>query len=51
MEVNELEDAKTVKAVMVLMIQEHVRSVTNDQKLGASIRKIVVNFNKTNENT
>jgi hypothetical protein len=50
MEVNELEDAKTLKAVMFLMIQEHVRSVPNDQELGARIRKIVLNFNKKNEN-
>ena len=46
----ELEDAKTLKAVMFLMIQEHVRSVPNDQELGARIRKIVLNFNKKNEN-
>ena len=50
MEVNELEDAKTLKAVMFLMIQEHVRSIPNDQELGARIRKIVLNFNKKNEN-
>jgi hypothetical protein len=50
MEVNELEDAKTLKAVMFLMIQEHVRSTPNDQELGARIRKIVLNFNKKNEN-
>ncbi len=44
----ELEDAKTLKAVMFLMIQEHVRSIPNDQELGARIRKIVLNFNKEN---
>ena len=38
MEVNELEDAKTLKAVMFLMIQEHVRSIPNDQELGKEIR-------------
>ena len=45
-----LEDDKTLKAVMFLMIQEHVRSTPNDQELGARIRKIVLNFNKENEN-
>ena len=29
MEVSELEDAKTLKAVMFLMIQEHVRTIIN----------------------
>ncbi len=48
MEVSELEDAKTLKAVMFLMIQEHVRSIPNDQELGQRIRKIVLNFNKEN---
>ena len=48
--VNQIEDAKTLKAVMFLMIQEHVRSIPNDQELGARIRKIVLNFNKENEN-
>ena len=47
---HEMEDAKTLKAVMFLMIQEHVRSTPNDQELGAKIRKIVLNFNKENEN-
>jgi len=46
----ELEDAKTLKAVMFLMIQEHVKSIPNDQELGQRIRKIVLNFNKENEN-
>ena len=48
--VNQIEDAKTLKAVMFLMIQEHVRSIPNDQELGARIRKIVLKFNKDNEN-
>tara|TARA_R100001460_G_scaffold23041_1_gene46692 strand:- start:62 stop:265 length:204 start_codon:yes stop_codon:yes gene_type:complete len=48
--VNQIEDAKTLKAVMFLMIQEHVRSTPNDQELGKEIRKIVLNFNKENEN-
>ena len=48
--INQIEDAKTLKAVMFLMIQEHVRSIPNDQELGARIRKIVLNFNKENEN-
>ena len=46
--VNQIEDAKTLKAVMFLMIQEHVRSIPNDQELGARIRKIVLKFNKEN---
>jgi len=46
----ELEDAKTLKAVMFLMIQEHVKSTPNDQELGARVRKIINNFNKDNEN-
>ena len=47
----EFEDNKTLKAVMFLMIQEHVRSIPNDQELGKEIRKIILNFNKeTNEN-
>ena len=49
-EYQELEDAKTLKAVMFLMIQEHVKSIPNDQELGARIRKIVLKFNKDNEN-
>ena len=44
------EDAKTLKAVMFLMIQEHVRKIPNDQELGKEIRKIILNFNKENEN-
>ena len=44
----ELEDAKTLKAVMFLMIQEHVRSIPNDQELGARIRKIILKFNEDN---
>ena len=47
---HEMEDSKTLKAVMFLMIQEHVRSIPNDQELGQRIRKIVLNFNKENEN-
>ena len=48
---SEFEDSKTLKAVMFLMIQEHVRSIPNDQELGKEIRKIILNFNKeTNEN-
>jgi len=48
--VNQIEDAKTLKAVMFLMIQEHVKSIPNDQELGMRIRKIVNKFNKDNEN-
>jgi len=47
-EYQELEDNKTLKAVMFLMIQEHVRSIPNDQELGARIRKIVNKFNEDN---
>ena len=32
--VNQIEDAKTLKAVMFLMIQEHVKTTPNDQELG-----------------
>ena len=45
---SDFEDSKTLKAVMFLMIQEHVRSTPNDQELGSRIRKIVLNFNKEN---
>ena len=48
--VNQIEDAKTLKAVVFLMIQEHVKSTPNDQELGMRIRKIVNKFNKDNEN-
>ena len=43
-----LEDDKTLKAVMFLMIQEHVKTVPNDQELGARIRKIINKFNEDN---
>ena len=45
---SEFEDSKTLKAVMFLMIQEHVNNIPNDQELGQRIRKIVNNFNKKN---
>ena len=48
MEVNELEDAKTLKAVMFLMIQEHVITIPNDQELGTEVRKIINKFNEDN---
>ena len=44
----EMEDSKTLKAVMFLMIQEHVRKIPNDQELGKEIRKIINNFNEKN---
>ena len=47
---SEFEDSKTLKAVMFLMIQEHVRTIPNDQELGKEIRKIINKFNKDNEN-
>jgi methionine synthase II (cobalamin-independent) len=43
---NEFEDAKTLKAVMFLMIKEHTRNIPNDQELGARIRKIINNYEK-----
>ena len=46
--VNQIEDAKTLKAVMFLMIQEHVRSIPNDQELGKEIRKVINKFNEDN---
>ena len=46
--VNQIEDAKTLKAVMFLMIQEHVKTTPNDQELGKEIRKIVNKFNEDN---
>ena len=46
--VNQIEDAKTLKAVMFLMIQEHVKTIPNDQELGMRIRKIVNKFNEDN---
>ena len=45
---HEMEDSKTLKAVMFLMIQEHVRTTPNDQELGARIRKIINKFNEDN---
>ena len=47
-EYQELEDAKTLKAVMFLMIQEHVKKLPNDQELGAEVRKIINKFNEDN---
>ena len=43
-----LEDDKTLKAVMFLMIQEHVRTTPNDQELGARVRKVINKFNEDN---
>jgi len=45
---HEMEDSKTLKAVMFLMIQENVRKIPNDQELGKQIRKIINNFNENN---
>ena len=45
------EDAKTLKAVMFLMIKEHVKKIPNDQELGKEIRKIINQFNKDEKNT
>ena len=43
-----LEDDKTLKAVVFLMIQEHVRTTPNDQELGARVRKVINKFNEDN---
>ena len=45
---SEFEDNKTLKAVMFLMIKEHVEKIPNDQELGKEIRKIINNFNENN---
>ena len=45
---NAFEDAKTEKAVMFLMIQEHVKKLPNDQELGKEIRKIINKYEKNN---
>ena len=45
---SEFEDSKTLKAIIFIMIQEHVNSIPNDQELGKTIRKIINNFNKEN---
>ena len=42
----ELEDAKTLKAVMFIMIQEITKSTPNDQELGGRIRNIINNYEK-----
>ncbi len=47
-DLQKLEDDKTLKAVMFLMIQEHVRSIPNDQELGKEIRKVINKFNENN---
>ena len=49
-DLQKLEDDKTLKAVMFLMIQEHVRSIPNDQELGKEIRKIVLQYKKDEKN-
>jgi len=46
--INQIEDAKTMKAVMFLMIQEITKSTPNDQELGTRIRKIINNYEKNN---
>lgn len=44
--INQIEDAKTLKAVMFLMIQEITKSTPNDQELGGRIRNIINNYEK-----
>jgi hypothetical protein len=46
--INQIEDAKTLKAVMFLMIQEITKSTPNDQELGGRIRQIINKFNENN---
>jgi hypothetical protein len=46
--INQIEDAKTLKAVMFLMIQEITNSTPNDQELGGRIRQIINKFNENN---
>ena len=48
---SEFEDSKTLKAVMFLMIKEHVKKIPNDQELGKEIRRIINQFNKDEKNT
>ena len=45
---HEMEDSKTMKAVMFLMIQEITKTTPNDQELGQRIRKIINNYEKNN---
>ena len=45
---DEMEDSKTMKAVMFLMIQEITKTTPNDQELGQRIRKIINNYEKNN---
>jgi hypothetical protein len=41
---SEFEDSKTLKAVMFLMIKEHVKKIPNDQELGKEIRELINNY-------
>ena len=43
---NAFEDDKTRKAILFLMIQEHVKKIPNDQELGKEVRQLILNFNK-----
>ena len=43
-----LEDQKTMKAVMFLTINEIAKKLSNDQELGAEVRKIINKFNEDN---
>ena len=45
---HEMEDSKTMKAVMFLMIQEITKTTPNDQELGQRVRKIINNYEKNN---
>jgi uncharacterized protein YpuA (DUF1002 family) len=45
---NAFEDDKTRKAILFLMIKEHVKKIPNDQELGKEIRKIIINHEENN---
>lgn len=45
---SEFEDDKTRKAILFLIIKEHVKKIPNDQELGKEIRKIIINHEENN---
>jgi hypothetical protein len=47
---SEFEDDKTLKAIMFLMIKEHVKKIHNDQELGKEVRQIIKKY-ELNTNT
>ena len=48
---SEFEDDKTLKAIMFLMIKEHVKKIPNDQELGKEIRQLIKKYEKNNNST